>query len=127
MCIRDSDYISLRRLLLDRMAVVMPAWRARNPADLGIAVVEGLAYVGDYLSYYQDAVATEAYLDTARRRVSVRRHARLLDYPMHDGRNARTWVQLRVDVATLEVPARTPLLAHVNGLLPGLHLSLIHI
>ena len=115
------DYISLRRLLLDRMAVVMPAWRARNPADLGIAVVEGLAYVGDYLSYYQDAVATEAYLDTARRRVSVRRHARLLDYPMHDGRNARTWVQLRVDVATLEVPARTPLLTHVNGLPPVLH------
>lgn len=114
------DYASLRRLLLDRLAVVMPAWRERNPADVGIAVVEGLAYVGDYLSYYQDAVATEAYLDTARRRVSLRRHARLLDYPMHDGRNARTWVQLRVEVAALEVPAQTPLLTHVNGLPPVL-------
>ena len=114
------DYASLRRLLLDRLAVVMPGWRERNPADLGIAVVEGLAYIGDYLSYYQDAVATEAYLDTARRRVSVRRHARLLDYPMHDGRNARTWVQLRVDVVALTLPARTPLLTHVNGLPPQL-------
>lgn len=114
------DYASLRRLLLDRLAVVSPAWKERNPADLGIAIVEGLAYVGDYLSYYQDAVATETYLDTARRRVSVRRHARLLDYPMHDGRNARTWVQLRVNVGSLDVPEHTPLLTRVNGLAPVL-------
>jgi hypothetical protein len=114
------DYASLRRLLLDRLAVVAPAWRERNPADLGVAIVEGLAYVGDYLSYYQDAVATEAYLDTARRRVSVRRHARLLDYPMHDGRNARTWVHVRVNVASLALPSHTPLLTAAVGLPPRL-------
>ena len=51
----------------------------------------------DQLSYCQDAVATEAYLGTARSGVSVRRHARLLDYPMHDGRNARAWVHVEVD------------------------------
>ncbi|MDB9348049.1 hypothetical protein [Nodularia spumigena] len=60
-------------------------------------VVELLAYAGDRLSYYQDAVATEAYLGTARKRVSIRRHARLLDYLMHDGCNARTWVTLQVN------------------------------
>ena len=58
--------------------------------------------MGDYLSYYQDATATEAYLGTARQRVSVRRHARLLDYAMHDGCNARVWVQVRV---TSDTPA----------------------
>ncbi|MDP9342038.1 MAG: putative baseplate assembly protein [Actinomycetota bacterium] len=88
------DYASLRQLMLDRLAVVMPAWRERNPADLGVALVEVLAYTGDHLSYFQDAVATEAYLGTARRRVSVRRHARLLDYRMHDGCNARAWVAI---------------------------------
>jgi hypothetical protein len=41
-------------------------------------------------------VATEAYLGTARRRTSVRRHARVLDYVMHEGCNARTWVQIKV-------------------------------
>jgi hypothetical protein len=41
-------------------------------------------------------VATEAYLGTARKRVSIRRHARLLDYPVHDGCNARAWVQIQV-------------------------------
>src|SRR4029077_19199669 len=53
---------------------------------------ELLAYVGDHLSYYQDAVATESYLGTARRRISLRRHARLVDYVLHEGCNARAFV-----------------------------------
>ncbi|MDN3263991.1 putative baseplate assembly protein [Streptomyces sp. CSDS2] len=89
------DYDSLRKLLLDRLALTTPDWAERNPADLGTTLVELLAYTGDQISYQQDAVATEAYLDTARRRVSVRRHVRLIDYPMHDGCNARTYVTVQ--------------------------------
>jgi hypothetical protein len=89
-----KDYASFRRLILDRLALLMPEWRERHIPDLGIALVELLAYVGDYLSYYQDAVATEAYLDTARQRTSVRRHARQVDYELHDGCNARAWVHI---------------------------------
>lgn len=92
-----KDYASFRRLILDRLALVMPEWTERHTPDVGITLIELLAYVGDYLSYYQDAVATEAYLDTARRRISVRRHVRLIDYPMHDGCNARAWVCLEVE------------------------------
>jgi hypothetical protein len=94
-----KDYASFRQLILDRMAVLVPRWRERSPADLGIALVELLAYVGDSLSYKQDAVATETYLGTARRRASVRRHVRLIDYPMHDGRNARVWVQVQASAS----------------------------
>ena len=82
--------------MLDRMAVLMPAWSERNPADLGVALVEALAYSADQLSYQQDAVATEAYLGTARQRISVRRHARLMDYFISEGCNARAWVHSRV-------------------------------
>ncbi len=113
-----KDYASFRRLMLDRLAVIAPDWKERNPADMGVALVELLAYVGDHLSYYQDAVATEAYLGTARRRVSIRRHARLLDYFMHDGCNARAWIFIKInnDVAeTVEVPAKTKLLAFSKG------------
>src|SRR5206468_1474717 len=74
-----------------------PEWTERHAADIGITLVELVAYVADYLAYRQDAVATEAYLGTARKRVSVRRHARLVDYPMHDGCNARVWVQVVLD------------------------------
>lgn len=91
------DYAGFRQSILDRLALIMPDWRERHVPDLGIALVELLAYTGDYLSYYQDAVATEAYLDTARRRISVRRHARLVDYRMHEGCNARAWVTISTD------------------------------
>ena len=91
-----KDYASFRQLMLDRMALLVPQWKERNPADLGIVLVELLAYAADYLSYRQDAIATEAYLGTARRRSSIRRHARLVDYFMHDGSNARTWLHIEV-------------------------------
>lgn len=120
------DYASFRQSMLDRMALVLPDWHERSPADLGITLVEALAYVGDYLSWQQDAVATEAYLGTARRRASVRRHARLLDYPMHDGCNARAWVQLEVRdgvPAELVLPTGTEVLTRLadrpHVLLPG--------
>jgi hypothetical protein len=92
-----KDYSSFRQLILDRLAVLMPGWQELHAPDIGIMLVEVLAYVGDYLSYYQDAVATEAYLETAQRRISVRRHARLVDYRMHEGCNARAWICLQTD------------------------------
>jgi len=91
-----KDYDSFLRLLSERMSFFIPDWVERNPSDLGVTVLEVLAYAADYLSYQQDAVATEAYLETARRRVSVRRHARLLDFHLREGTNARAWVQIRV-------------------------------
>ena len=91
------DYATFRQLILDRIAAVSPGWRERHAPDVGVALVELIAYAADYLSYRQEAVATEAYLGTSRRRVSVRRHVRLVDYPMHEGCNARAWIHLRVD------------------------------
>lgn len=121
-----KDYASFRRLMLDRLAALVPDWRERSAADLGVALVELLAYVGDHLSYFQDAVATEAYLGTARRRVSVRRHARLVDYHMHDGCNARVWVRFSLRSTTavpdpgIPLPKDTPLVTAISGFDPVL-------
>ena len=100
-----KDYASFRQLMLDRLALTMPEWRERHIPDIGITLVELLAYAADHLSYYQDAVATEAYLDTARLRISVRRHARLVDYQMHEGNNARAWITLDTDSDVAALPA----------------------
>jgi hypothetical protein len=100
-----KDYDSFRQLILDRLALLVPDWQEPHVPDLGVALVETLAHVGDHLSYYQDAVATEAYLRTARQRISVRRHARLVDYPMHEGCNARTWLCVKTDT---DVPPIDP-------------------
>ena len=61
-----------------------------------MTLVELLAFAADTLSYRQDVVANEAYLNTARQRISVRRHARLVDYYLHEGCNARAFVHFKV-------------------------------
>ena len=92
-----KDYESFRGLMYDRLAETLPAWSERHEADLGVALVELMAYVADDLSYYEDAIATEAYLGTARRRVSIKRHVRLVGYDLHEGVNARAWVSVETD------------------------------
>ncbi|MBX3598998.1 MAG: putative baseplate assembly protein [Rubrivivax sp.] len=111
------DYEGLRRLMLDRMALLAPGWRERSAADLGVTLVELLAYAADNLAYRQDAIGTEAYLHTARRRISVRRHARLVDHHLHEGCNARAWVHCEVAGNDVVLPAHTPLLTR-SGELP---------
>ncbi len=88
------DYPGFLQVMLDRLALLAPRWQERNPADLGVALVEMLAYVADQLSYRQDVIATEAYLGTARLRTSARRHARLVDYAIGEGANARAWLRI---------------------------------
>jgi hypothetical protein len=99
-----KDYKSFRSLILDRLSLVMPDWNERHIPDLGIAIAEILAYTADYLSYYQDAVATEAYIGTARERISVRRHALLVDYSLNEGCNSRTFVCLNTSSDTVLDP-----------------------
>ncbi len=111
------DFASFRRLMLDRLASLSPDTATGHPADLGTTLVELLASAADELSLYQDAVVTESYLATARLRTSVRRHARLLDYAMHDGCNARVWVSVQVTTSAdgLSLPQGTVLLTKIEG------------
>lgn len=110
-----KDYAGFRRLLLDHLSLWLPDWNEEHPADLGHALVEVLAYAADHLSYYQDAVATEAYLGTARLRRSVKRHVRLLDYAWHEGCNARVWVQVQVEGGKTVLPKGTQLFTRLDG------------
>ncbi len=115
-----KDYQSFRRLLLDLLADRNPAWQERLPADLGMALVELIAYAGDYLSYAQDSgPATEGFLDTCLHRISAARHGRLIDYRMHNGRNAATFVHFTAGPGGGVVPAGAKLLTRVGMPLIG--------
>lgn len=111
------DFRSIRRLMLDRLAVLVPGFQVPHVADIGSVLIDLIAHEADQLSYQQDVVATETYLGTARQRISVRRHARLLDYPMHDGCNARTAVALQVLASAngRTLSKGTPLLTRIEG------------
>jgi len=91
-----KDYASFKRALLDLIPSRVPEWTDRSEADLGIVLIELMAYTADQLSDYQDRVANEAYLRTARQRRSVQLHSALIGYQMHNGAAARTFLYFNV-------------------------------
>ena len=110
-----KDYASFRRALLDFIPTLKPSWTEQHEADIGMVLLELMAYCGDQLSYYQDAVGNEAFLETARQRISVRRLARLIDYQMHDGASARAFLQLQLTPGTTGfLPAGSQALTRIN-------------
>jgi len=110
-----KDYESFRRSILERIRRYAPEWRGASEADIGVVLAELLAYAGDRLSYWQDAVATEAYLKTARLRASAVRHARLLDYHPFEGRAPRVWVHVSVNAEGVPLPLGTVMLTGLEG------------
>jgi uncharacterized phage protein gp47/JayE len=116
-----KDFASFRRALSDFSALRYPAWVERSEADLGVVLMEALAAVADELSYYQDRVSAEATIQTAAQRLSVVRHARLVDYEPAPATTATTVLQLDVTAAPAGSPPgtswtiETPLLFRALG------------
>jgi hypothetical protein len=110
-----KDYPGFVQVMLDRMAVLAPNWTEKHAADIGVTLIEVLAYVADHLSYQQDAVATEAYLGTARSRISLRRHAKLVDYQVDEGENAKVWVHIGATAEGVRLPKGTQVLPRLAG------------
>jgi hypothetical protein len=94
-----KDFGSFTQALSEFSAVRYPAWVERSEADLGIMLMEALAAMADELSYYQDRVAAESTIETATQRLSVVRHARLVDYEPAPATVAQTTLQLQVSAA----------------------------
>ena len=53
--------------------------------DHAAALIESMVRIGDELSRYQDMVAQQAYLGTARTRRRLEKHAQKLGYQLHAG------------------------------------------
>jgi hypothetical protein len=90
------DFASMRNALLDFAAHRYPDWTEKIAADAGVMLAEIMAALGDEFSYIQDRYAREAYLETATQRRSLRRHTQLVDYHIHDGLTAGTFLDLEV-------------------------------
>ena len=104
-----KDFASFRQALSEFSALRYPAWVERSEADLGVMMMEALAAIGDELSYYQDRVAAESAIQTATQRLSVVRHARLVDYEPAPAATATTVLQLDVSRSgTIDTPAAVP-------------------
>jgi hypothetical protein len=92
----------------------MPEWNiGATEGDIGLAIMEAVAYVGDILSYYGDRISQEAYLSTATQRQSLLNIAQLLGYTVSNGSPAKGTVtfQTAVGAPAVIVPAGTQLTA----------------
>jgi hypothetical protein len=101
------DFWSFRQSLLDFASERYPDWQDRLEADFGVMLAELMSAVGDEFAYIQDRIAREASFETASQRRSLRRHARLVDYHIHDGLGATTWLDFTVTADGI-VHAGTP-------------------
>jgi hypothetical protein len=102
------DYTALRAMLLERLSFADPS-ADQSIADLTVTMIELFAHLGDLLHYRLDRAATEAWLSTARRRSSVVRHARAVDFPVRPAVSARTTVQVVVGPQPASDPSVTVL------------------
>jgi Baseplate J-like protein len=91
-----KDYDSFVHTMIAAMIQRVPGWQPTSEADLDRVLLEIISVGADELSDYQDRVMNEAYLTSARKRVSLARHGRLMDYHIHQGNQASTWVAMRL-------------------------------
>ncbi|MGH3901417.1 MAG: baseplate J/gp47 family protein [Pseudonocardiaceae bacterium] len=91
------DYESLLQAMRDLIPQKLPEWRDHaNEADFGNVLLQLFAHIGDILSYYQDRVANESFLGTARTRRSIIEHLRLIGYELGTAAPAAASLQLSV-------------------------------
>ncbi|MDT5156602.1 MAG: hypothetical protein QOH51_959 [Acidobacteriota bacterium] len=112
------DFVSFRNALLDFAAQRYPNWQLPIEADVGVMLLEAMAALGDEMSYLQDRLNREAYLETATERRSLRHMSRLLDYEIHDGRMASTLLELTVLPNVISVKGGSAVWAPVEGSTP---------
>jgi hypothetical protein len=91
------DASSLLDAMRARIPDKLPEWRDyASEADFGNVLLELFAHMGDILSYYQDRVANESFLGTARTRRSIIQHLRLIGYKLATAAPAATTLTLTV-------------------------------
>jgi baseplate J-like protein len=99
-----KDYDSFRHTMIAAMMQRVPEWQTSSEADLDQVLLDLFSAAADELSDYQDRVMSEAYLASARKRVSLARHARLMDYHIHQGNQASAILALEVALSQPSEP-----------------------
>jgi hypothetical protein len=110
-----KDYDSFRHTLVSAMMERVPGWQMSSEADLDQVLIDLFAAAADELSDYQDRVVNEAWLGSARKRVSLARHARLVDYHIHQGNQSSTWLAVLLDPITPSFTLDEELLVWAGG------------
>lgn len=98
---RIGDYHSFKDSMLARLSSSdLPAMQrltTRDQDDYSIALIDAWAGVSDVLCFYQEYFANEGLLNTAKERLSILEHARLIGYQLNAGVAASSYLAFTMD------------------------------
>lgn len=96
---------------------VLKNWTHREADDPGIALLEGVAVLGDILTFYQELYANEAFLRTAQWRESISDLVRLLGYQLSPGVGGKATFAFKFKGdKPIVIPAGFPLKVQLEGI-----------
>src|SRR3984957_15970102 len=78
----NKDYASLLDAMLNLAQQRLPEWTDQSDNDVGMMLLQLVAYMGDTLFYDHDRIAAESFLETAQERRSVLQMLRLIGYEL---------------------------------------------
>lgn len=93
------DFEAVRAELLNLATQLTPEWTDREAGDIGVTILEAVAYVADIISYQQDRVLNESYLGTAQTREAVTNLLALIGYQMAPSSPSTVSMVVQVDRA----------------------------
>ena len=103
-------YEALRTAMLDIAAATLPEWTDRTENDLGVLLVELMAYASDVTLYYQTRIAQQLFPGTGDEPDALVPLLRLLGYELTPPTPATADLELAIDVTAplpLTLPAGT--------------------
>jgi len=120
------DFDSIRGELLKISETLTPAWTDKQPGDIGVTILEAVAYLGDILSYNLDRTANESYLATAQTRESVVDILRLIGYELQPPSPATVTMMVRTNIDNVTLPAGFTVRTEETPFVPSLSYELLN-
>jgi hypothetical protein len=96
---RIGNFASFRRAMLESISSepLLASLTTRAQDDYAVTFIELFAAMGDVLTFYNERIANELFLRTARERDSVLRQVRLIGYRLRPGLAATTMLSFELD------------------------------
>jgi hypothetical protein len=94
----SRDFSTIRSALVDHVKIYFPDWQEWSESNLGVALLELVAYVGDNLSFYLDRTANELYLSTVTQRQNIINLVKLIGYSPRTASAASARLRARIQL-----------------------------
>ncbi|HEY4266369.1 MAG TPA: baseplate J/gp47 family protein [Micropepsaceae bacterium] len=109
---RIGEYAQFRASLHARLSSsdfsALADLRTRDDDDFTIGLIDAFACSADVLTFYQERIANESYLRTAKERVSLQEMGKLVGYRLRPGVAAETWLAFALETPPVAPPSLAP-------------------